>query len=56
MPHPHQFDPPSRPSLLTCPDCFRPMRITVIEVDNGRQHIKLVCDDCRTEAIQDTEQ
>jgi hypothetical protein len=53
MPCPHQFDAPSRRPLLTCPNCFKPMRITVIEADNGRE---LVCDDCRAEAIQDTEQ
>ena len=46
MPSPHQFDLPSRKPLLPCPDCFKLMRIAVIEADEGREHIKMVCEGC----------
>jgi hypothetical protein len=29
------------------------MRIAIIETDNGNERIKLVCEDCGTEATQD---
>jgi hypothetical protein len=51
MPRPRQFDAPSAPQVLTCPDCFKPMRIVFIEEDDGRERIKFVCDDCGTEEI-----
>jgi hypothetical protein len=51
MPSPHKFDPPPRASPLSCPDCFKLMRITVIELDDSRERIKLVCDDCGAEEV-----
>jgi hypothetical protein len=55
MPHPNQFDTPSLPPLLTCPDCFKLMRINQIEAANGREIVQLVCDDCGREATQHIE-
>ena len=52
MTTPHQPYLPSR-ILLTCPDCSALMRIETIEVDDGHEHVKLVCDECRTEATLD---
>ena len=52
MPSPHQSDPPSLPPLLTCLDCLKLMRINFIEAGNGRERIKLVCEDCGREATQ----
>jgi hypothetical protein len=52
MPSPRKIDPPyTLQTLLTCPDCFKLMRITTIEADDGHDRIKFVCDDCGTEEI-----
>ncbi len=56
MPSPRPFDLARHlPPLVTCPYCYRPMRIQFVEVDKGREHIRLVCDDCRTEASETVE-
>jgi hypothetical protein len=52
MPQPHQYDPRLLPPAVTCWVCFKPMRIHEIEAANGREIIKLVCDDCGEEATQ----
>ena len=51
MPSPHQINPPSAPRQLTCPNCFKLMRITFIEADDGRERIKFICDHCRIEEV-----
>ena len=51
MPSPHQINPPSAPRQLTCPNCFKLMRIIFIEADNNCEQIKFVCDDCRIEEV-----
>ena len=51
MPSPHQVDPPSPPRLLSCPCCFKLMRITFIEAVDGHEQIKFVCDDCHIEEV-----
>ena len=54
MPSPHQFDPVWPVPLFFCPDCLKPMRIAVVEIgDDGRERIKLTCEECGTEEIQD---
>lgn len=53
MPHPGQFDTPPRIPILTCPNCFTPMRIKTVEAVGDRDRITLACDDCRIEAAQD---
>jgi transcription elongation factor Elf1 len=44
---PHQL-------LLTCPNCFQPMRIAHIEVDSGRERVVLACQACNIEATCDS--
>jgi hypothetical protein len=55
MPQPQQFDPRLRPPPVSCPVCFRSMRINEIELADGREIIRLVCDDCGEEATQNFE-
>jgi hypothetical protein len=55
MPSPQQFDTPSLRPLLPCPQCYKPMRIESIEVANGCESIKWVCDDCRAQETQHIE-
>jgi len=39
--------------MLTCPHCWQAMRIVTVEIADGREQIRLVCDLCKTEATQD---
>jgi hypothetical protein len=51
MPSPYQFSPPSALRQLTCPNCFRLMRVTFIDADDDGERIKFICEDCRIEEI-----
>jgi transposase-like protein len=39
--------------MLNCPTCRNPMRIRTIEVLHVCERIRLACDSCRREAIQE---
>ena len=53
MPSPYQFDPPPLVQLFICPNCIKPMRIAVVESIDGRDVIKLTCEECGAETVQD---
>ena len=52
MPQREQIDPRLLPPPVSCPVCFRPMRINEIERADGWEIIRLLCDDCGEEARQ----
>jgi hypothetical protein len=54
MPQPHQFDPPSRAPLLTCPKCLGQMRIKTIDAVEDHDRIEFICDECGIEAHRDS--